>query len=131
MKRLMFVFLLCVGGVQAASAKTIAFWPFGAEGGRDATGQGNDLEYDANVQIGETAVLNGKHTLFSTKNALDLSCTKAITVEFWAKFNAGDNPAPVMLMELSEQTGPQVLNSFYEEENGIGGCRAGGGLWVR
>ena len=68
MKKIMFVFLLCVGGVLVASAKTIAFWPFGAEGGRDATGQGNDLEYDANVQIGETAVLNGKHTLFSTKN---------------------------------------------------------------
>lgn len=127
MKKIMFVFLLCVGGVLVASAKTIAFWPFGAEGGRDATGQGNDLEYDANVQIGETAVLNGKHTLFSTKNALDLSCTKSITVEFWTKFNAGDNnKSSPFFLELSPETSKNP-GGFYIDFNEAAGAVMGMG----
>ena len=114
-------FLFCFGGALTASARTIAYWPFGEKGLQDASGQGNDLEADANVSVGETAVLNGAHTLFATKNALDLSAYKSITVEFWTKFKATENPAPVMLMEFSSSLGKSNPNSFcidYAEKAG-------------
>jgi len=63
---------LCLGAVFGLQARTVAFWPFGAKGLQDASGNGNHLEADANVTIGETASMNGLQRLFSTVNALNL-----------------------------------------------------------
>lgn len=129
MKKLMFV--LCAVAASVVSAKTIAFWPFGAKGLTDASGNGNNLEADANVTIGETATMNGAQRLFSTINALNLSGSSAVTVEFWTKFDAADNQGARFFLELSENTNanPGGFYIDFDEAAGavLGMYRSGGG----
>lgn len=103
MKR-MLLGALCLGAVFGLQARTVAFWPFGEKGLQDASGNGNHLEADANVTIGETASMNGAQRLFSTVNALNLSGSQAVTVEFWTRFNAADNEGARFFLEFTEVT---------------------------
>lgn len=114
----------CLAAASIAAAQTIAFWPFGDRGLNDASGNGNTLAADANVTIGETAALNGAQTLFSTVNALNLSACEAVTVEFWVKFNAADNPGTVFFLELSPQTA-SYNGAFYLDYNEASGAVMG------
>ena len=89
MKRLIGILamLLAAGSAQA---ETIAYWPFGANGLNDVSGNGYHLESDGEhvVLDAENGVtLDGLQTLFSSVKAIDLGTAEAVTLEFWVKFD--------------------------------------------
>ena len=106
MKRLIGILamLLAAGSAQA---ETIAYWPFGANGLNDVSGNGYHLESDGEhvVLDAENGVtLDGLQTLFSSVKAIDLGTAEAVTLEFWVKFDREATTAvssPAMIFELS------------------------------
>ena len=119
--------LLAAGSAQA---ETIAYWPFGANGLNDVSGNGYHLESDGEhvVLDAENGVtLDGLQTLFSSVKAIDLGTAEAVTLEFWVKFDREATTAvssPAIIFELSSDFGGYDY-AFLVDYNDFSGTMLG------
>ena len=129
MKKLVALLALALSA-HLASAETIAYWPFGANGLKDVSGHGYDLESDGEhvVLDAENGVtLDGLQTLFSTIKGIDLGTAEAVTLEFWTKFDRATtiaNSSPAIIFELSPDFGGSDY-AFLVDYNDFSGTMLG------
>ncbi len=99
------------GTALTSSADVVAYWPFGASGLDDASGNGHTLE-NAGVDVsGTRAVFNGSHTKFNTVGTLDLSAYSNLTVECFARRTNPNDADGRFLFEHSSGAG-SYLGAF-------------------
>ncbi|MBP5284483.1 MAG: LamG domain-containing protein [Kiritimatiellae bacterium] len=106
----------------AAGAETIAYWPFGANGLKDVSGNGYDLTADGDhvtASVEENCiVLDGQQTFFETIDSLVIPGSD-MTIECWAQFSKSEMPGAFMFFEYS----PNCNNyeyGFYLDYGEIG-----------
>ena len=73
-----------------ASGDLVAYWPFGANGLADKSGNGHDLVAGTDVAIGDYVTFHGTregngNSFLKTKDNLDLSSLQAMTIDFWMR----------------------------------------------
>ena len=112
---------IACGMTWCASAQVVAYWPFGAYGLTDKSGNGNTLATNGTgVSFSEGKVtLNGSQS-FNTAGTLNLINYAALTVEFWVRVPS----VPGSVQLIMEQTvNYGTLNgAFYIDvnESGVG-----------
>lgn len=124
------VLAVAAGFCTAASAQTVAYWPFGDYGLSDASGNGYNLTMNAVEMVEDAVHFNGSTSWCRTENTLDLrKCANGLTVELFLRvpvdaktgklymvleqtINAGDTPGAfyIDVNEIDEKGGNQ--NAF-------------------
>ena len=116
MRNGMTLLLAAVLVASVASARTIAYWPFGSFGGADASGNGNHLRMNGGVAFTEgAATFDGVMAKCRTERQLDLTaCQKGLTVECWVRVSANSKAACQMLIEQTKMaSAASTTGAFY------------------
>lgn len=114
------VLAVAAGFCTAASAQTVAYWPFGDYGVNDASGNGYNLT-TKDVEMVEDAVLfNGSTSWCRTENTLDLSqCDKGLTVELFLRVPVDANTGKLYMVLEQTVRAADYSGAFYIDVNEI------------
>lgn len=128
--------------LQRVRGDTIAFWPFGACGGADVSGNGNDLVTTGLTFTNGAVQFDGGQMKCSTKWPLDLrDCADGVTIEFWIKTTSTALQMLIEHTELASHGAHPMPGAFYVSVNEVGGVGSGhlrgmikpdgGGFYIR
>lgn len=98
------------------ASDTVAYWPFGSQGGRDASECGYDLKVSGNVKFADGAIrFDGQDAVCSTVLPVDLrQYVKGLTVEFFMRVPNDARNGTMMVLEFTENSSsPQNAGAFY------------------
>jgi hypothetical protein len=116
---LLMLVLMCLSGIPAQAA-TVAFWKFDAANPTaDASGNGNTLALNGNITFSGDVSTNATGTTNSavfdgasyaqTVGTLNLTPYSALTIEFFAKYTAGNG----LQMFYSQNNPNNTVGAFY------------------